>query len=641
MSQFFISCKESRIESNRSFYSSFFIGPFDPGESLTIANALRRTLLSELGGIAIISVEIEGASHEYSNLPGVCDTVLDILLNIKDIVLKKLSKNMKPQLGYLRARGPGVVRASDLRLPPFIQCVDPDQYIATLAEDGNLNIKFIIDEGKNYIKGKPKTIIDFNQFKKRRLILKKLNQVCNNSSLLNNYYFYLNKKYKTKFELKNSKLSLDPRSNLFVDSDYIAIKQKTKKTPPSSLNLLNVDAVFNPINKVNYIIEANAHKIIESVFDKSNLIENTYQTINASLNSSLNLTNVNKDNLKLELNIEKMKPLLSIPAQSCLENLRNYQLNLVRLKNLSYKKKIDLVNSRFLLPEKENIIDLPPLGNENKKTKNLKEIYLKGVGKTKKTFKTKINLQNKKSDLFGRDELGSLSLRNYQQNLENISDIIDLKNQSTLDLINPRLNSKGFDVWIGDGKKDSFKNNIILEIWTNGSLHPREALYQAFKHLVKLFSKLKKLKILAKLFESDRNYKDLIRKIKNENFELLPLNENLFIGKYGGIKPQLNKTHIKYPKFKINKNLESQNLNQEKTFSLRQTSYNDFNLIDIGTLNISLRPYASLKRSNINTLADLLKKSKKELIKLPNFGKKSLEEIEKSLNELELELKLD
>jgi DNA-directed RNA polymerase subunit alpha len=157
MSQFFISCKESRIESNRSFYSSFFLGPFDPSESLTVANALRRTLLSELPGIAIISVEIEGAPHEYSNIPGVRDSVLDILLNIKEIVLKKLSKNMRPQVGYLRVRGPGIVRASDLRLPPLIQCVDPEQYIATLSEDGFLNMKFIIDEGKNYVKVNTKT----------------------------------------------------------------------------------------------------------------------------------------------------------------------------------------------------------------------------------------------------------------------------------------------------------------------------------------------------------------------------------------------------------------------------------------------------------------------------------------------------
>jgi len=89
MSQFFISCKESRIENNRSFYGCFQLGPFEPSQSITIANTLRRTLLSELYGLSIISIEIEGVTHEYSNLRGVKDSVLDILLNIKEIVLKK------------------------------------------------------------------------------------------------------------------------------------------------------------------------------------------------------------------------------------------------------------------------------------------------------------------------------------------------------------------------------------------------------------------------------------------------------------------------------------------------------------------------------------------------------------------------
>ena len=150
MSQFFISCKESRIENNKSFYGCFYLGPFEPSQSITIANALRRTLLSELYGLGIVSVEIEGASHEYSSLPGVKDSVLDILLNLKEIVLKKTVKNFKPQIGYLRVRGPGVVLASHLRLPPFIQCVDPDQYIATLADNGFLNMKFIIQYGNKW-----------------------------------------------------------------------------------------------------------------------------------------------------------------------------------------------------------------------------------------------------------------------------------------------------------------------------------------------------------------------------------------------------------------------------------------------------------------------------------------------------------
>jgi DNA-directed RNA polymerase subunit alpha len=169
----FISMKESRIENNKSFYGCFYLGSFDSGQSITVANALRRSLLSDCTGLAIISVKIDAVQHEYSTLPGVRDSVLDILLNFKEIVLKK-GKNpfggpngyknkglssvydkvgstfFKPVVGYLKVKGPGIIRAKDLRLPPFIQCVDPNQYIATLAEDGVLNVKFVIMEGKSY-----------------------------------------------------------------------------------------------------------------------------------------------------------------------------------------------------------------------------------------------------------------------------------------------------------------------------------------------------------------------------------------------------------------------------------------------------------------------------------------------------------
>ena len=152
MNQFYISCKESRIENNRSFYGCFYLGPFDSSQSLTIANTLRRTLLSELSGLAIISVEIENVAHEYTTLTGMKESVLDLLLNLKEIVLKKTKENITTQIGYLKVHGPGVVNASHLRLPPFIQCVDPNQYIATLAENGFLNMRFTIHYGNKWIK---------------------------------------------------------------------------------------------------------------------------------------------------------------------------------------------------------------------------------------------------------------------------------------------------------------------------------------------------------------------------------------------------------------------------------------------------------------------------------------------------------
>jgi len=154
----FISCKECRIESPRSFYGCFYIGPFKASQSLTVANALRRTLLSELSGLAITSLYIEGVSHEYTHMPGVRDSILDIVLNLKEIVLKSKVSINKPLLGYLQARGPGIVRACDLKLPAIVQCIDPNQYIATLAQDGKLSLKFTICEGKNFLIQTPKRL---------------------------------------------------------------------------------------------------------------------------------------------------------------------------------------------------------------------------------------------------------------------------------------------------------------------------------------------------------------------------------------------------------------------------------------------------------------------------------------------------
>jgi DNA-directed RNA polymerase subunit alpha len=171
MKNFFLSCKEIYIEPTipKTFYGAFYLGPFSESYALTVGNALRRTLLSDISGVAITSARIEGALHEYSNLSGVRENVLAILLNLKEIVLKSdsLTSLNKPQYAYLQARGPGSVRAGDLKLPPLIQCVDPDQYIATLSENGKLNLMITIDEGKNFIYEKnPLTFSTAHSFKK-------------------------------------------------------------------------------------------------------------------------------------------------------------------------------------------------------------------------------------------------------------------------------------------------------------------------------------------------------------------------------------------------------------------------------------------------------------------------------------------
>ena len=114
MENFLLTCIESRIENNTTFYGRFQLGPFDGGQGLTIANALRRVLLSELSGLAIVAVDIQGVTHEYSYLKGIRESILDILLNLKQIVLTSDFDCKETQIAYLNFQGPGKIKAKDL-----------------------------------------------------------------------------------------------------------------------------------------------------------------------------------------------------------------------------------------------------------------------------------------------------------------------------------------------------------------------------------------------------------------------------------------------------------------------------------------------------------------------------------------------
>nr|YP_009106427.1 alpha subunit of RNA polymerase [Geminella minor]AIT95280.1 alpha subunit of RNA polymerase [Geminella minor] len=346
MENFLLTCIESRVENNTTFYGRFQLGPFEEGQGLTIANALRRVLLSELSGLAIIGVDIQGITHEYSYLKGIRESILDILLNLKQIVFTSDFDCKETQIAYLNVQGPGKITAKDIKLPISLQCVDPEQYIATLSHDGHLVMKLLISHGKNYsIQNKEyKNLIKKNSFFEKHKIEK----------------------------------------NLFK-------------------NLLPIDSIYMPIKKVNYIIESD-------------------------------------------------------------------------------------------------------------------------------------------------------------------DDVIELKDR------------------------------IILEIWTNGSIHPRQAIHNAAKILVQFFSPFQETQPLKSLFLNTKNIKVL-------NY------------------------------------LET--TNSINFFTKKQNSFIDKKLasLDIGNLDLSLRPYTCLKRANIHTIGDLVKYSKEELLLLKNFGKRSLEEVETNLFQIGFKLK--
>jgi DNA-directed RNA polymerase subunit alpha len=148
MAQFEIECIESKNDTVRDHYGKFVLQPLDQGQGITVGNALRRVLLSDLEGSAIVAVRIAGINHEFSTIPGVREDVLEILLNLKEVVLKSYSR--EPTIGRLRVQGPSIITASNFELPPDVEVIDPSQYIATISNNNILEMEFRIEGGKGY-----------------------------------------------------------------------------------------------------------------------------------------------------------------------------------------------------------------------------------------------------------------------------------------------------------------------------------------------------------------------------------------------------------------------------------------------------------------------------------------------------------
>lgn len=481
MNKIFITCKESKIENNHSFYGSFYIGPFNEAQSLTMANALRRSLLSDCVGLGMTSVIIENVSHEYSTLPGVRDSVLDILLNLKEIVLKKKpnlwqiykkkgfsslyeevgTSFLNPFVGYLKIRGPGIIRAKDLCLPPFIQCVDPNQYIATLAHDGCLNMKFVITEGKGYKVQKSNKDLNFSLVKKRQELINDLIEIqpviderkseLEQDSLLSDSLELsqhlsgpadirlkigrlLAKQGDTQpsftlqteahiGENKKKRVSNFPKLAVFNKNHPFFGENLNKKdyiggTAFKSATQLFLDTVFNPVTKVNYIIEAIESKSLTNNHIKSSLVDD--------LTNFLETSNMCKT---------------------------NFPLKKLSTRDKTQKKKKTLKNINVSFSAKHEFTSLSPLT----------------TARTQKQHKKIIEIMNRYLD--------------FELNIFSTS-LHPLKNNDSL-------------------------HNIILEIWTNGSLHPRDALSLAFQNLSFLFLNMQKTKVYNPFFYEASSYNEL------------------------------------------------------------------------------------------------------------------------------------
>ena len=148
MTNISITCLKSEQIESGSCHGQFLINSLKPGQGITIGNQLRRVLLNDLGGVAISAVRIAGVSHEFSILPGVREDILEILLNLKGIVLK--SKTRTSEFGRLKIQGPAVITADLIQLPSNLEIVNPNHYIMTISTSNILEIEFKFEYGTGY-----------------------------------------------------------------------------------------------------------------------------------------------------------------------------------------------------------------------------------------------------------------------------------------------------------------------------------------------------------------------------------------------------------------------------------------------------------------------------------------------------------
>ena len=148
LNNLYIKClKSEKIESG-AMYGQFLINSLRPGQGITVGNLLRRVLLSDLGGTTITAVRIAGVLDEFSIIPGVREDILEILLNLKGIVVKSTSTDVS--FGRLQVKGPTVLTADSIQLPSNIEIINPNHYIATLSTASVLEIEFKFEHGTGY-----------------------------------------------------------------------------------------------------------------------------------------------------------------------------------------------------------------------------------------------------------------------------------------------------------------------------------------------------------------------------------------------------------------------------------------------------------------------------------------------------------
>jgi len=151
--------RDTTVSSDK--YGRFFIEPFERGFGTTIGNSLRRVLLSSLEGSAVTSIKVTGVDHEFTSMEGVLEDVTEIVLNIKNLVIRLQSEG--PKTMKVSANKAGVVTAADIVSDPAIEVINKDTVLATLTEDINFELEMVVENGRGYVPASER-IADMDRF---------------------------------------------------------------------------------------------------------------------------------------------------------------------------------------------------------------------------------------------------------------------------------------------------------------------------------------------------------------------------------------------------------------------------------------------------------------------------------------------
>ncbi|TBR15827.1 DNA-directed RNA polymerase subunit alpha [bacterium] len=141
-----LECDESTYTNT---YGKFTVAPFEKGYGVTLGNSLRRVLLSSIEGSAVTSIKIAGAQHEFSTIAGVLEDVPEIILNIKNLIIKSHAK--VPKTITVKRNTKGEIRAKDLVTDDTIEILNPDLHILTLTEDAKFSMELEVARGRGYL----------------------------------------------------------------------------------------------------------------------------------------------------------------------------------------------------------------------------------------------------------------------------------------------------------------------------------------------------------------------------------------------------------------------------------------------------------------------------------------------------------